>query len=533
MYLNPDNKLFADSCRQKYFVDKTALIGVVEELYDTYGARFCVSRPRRFGKSMASDMLAAFYSKGCDSRSLFADLKIAQRKDWDCHLNRTNVIKVDFGGLYSTAIDRESVLPNLERAICNEIGAAYSTCGIGKTDRLADVVGKVHEQTGETFGFIFDEYDTVVRLSIGAKAEGDYIDFLNGLFKNTNIANGISFCYLTGILPIVKETFQSKLNNFRQYTVTMPMETAQYFGFTEEETRAICAQADIDPEECLRWYDGYNMGRGVRICNPQSVIMAAQTGEFASYWSNTGSYETIKAYIDSNFSNSRESIVDMLADKSVRVSVNTYLGTVSDFSSLSAILTYLIHLGYLTYDRETKECKIPNEEIREEWITAIESSKGYEKIVEMIYESDQLLAHTIKGDGKYVAESLRKAHEEASTPLTYNNESSLQSAMALAYMSARSHYTAINELPAGEGFADMVLIPHTPSTNRPAIIFEFKVEGNSTSAESCKQRVSEALKQISNRRYANALELYKDNLLFVGIAYNKKSKEHVCEIRKL
>ncbi|MGM9778155.1 MAG: PD-(D/E)XK nuclease domain-containing protein, partial [Prevotella sp.] len=159
-------------------------------------------------------------------------------------------------------------------------------------------------------------------------------------------------------------------------------------------------------------------------------------------------------------------------------------------------------------------------ELLQEWMIAIEDTPDYKGVVELIRDSKRLLEATWNGDEEAVAEGVAKAHAEACSILQYNNEGSFQSAIHLAYCYAKSHYAIINELPAGKGFADVAFIPYKADV--PAIIIELKKDDGADTA----------IDQIRERKYPEALEKYKDNLILVAISYDSKTKEHFCRIEK-
>ena len=135
-----------------------------------------------------------------------------------------------------------------------------------------------------------------------------------------------------------------------------------------------------------------------------------------------------------------------------------------------------------------------------------------------LLNSRKLLEATWKQDEEAVARYIEEAHLNTSI-LTYNNENALAYTLLLAYISARDYYTIIREMPTGKGFADIVFIPRH---DNPAMIIELKWN----------QDVETALTQIKEKKYPRGLEKYKDNLLIVGISYDKKTKKHTCFIEK-
>ena len=518
IYLNPNNALLKRARNSEIFVDKSLMIAELNKLVDTENNFLCISRPRRFGKSMMGNMIAAYYSKGCDSRELFKDLKIAQDKGYEEYLNKLNVIKIDMNAMFQLADDKSNLIRFATKLVVKEMCKAFADCEIEEDDSLALAIMKAYATTGETFVVIIDEYDVLVREQVPDTLFKSYLAFLNGLFKNADLSPAISLAYLTGILPIVRDKIQSKLNLFSEYSMTNPMNLAEFVGFTAEETQSLCEQYGMDYEECKRWYDGYNLKTVKEVFSPRSVVSAMQNREYGSYWTQTGSYEALKLYILMNFDGMKDDVVKMIGGGKVPVEVDSYLNTMTDFHGKDDVFTYLIHLGYLAYDRETQLCYIPNEEIRKQWIISVQYEQDYAPIIKLVNDSKQLLEATIDKDEEAVAAALTEAHTRATNPLTYNNEASFQSAIGLAYFYANLKYTVIKELPTGKGYADLALIPYVP--NIPAMIIELK---NNKSAES-------AINQIKEKKYDDLLEHYRGDLLFVGINYDEKTKEHQCLI---
>lgn len=520
LYLNPNAAYFEEIVSSDLYVDKTLLLEKLNGLLGTSEKFVCVSRPRRFGKTIAGSMLVAYYSKGCDSRKLFSSFKIAKSADFEKYLNKYNVIHIDVNAFYNSISDRSKIISEITRAVNKELAKAFPSVSIDAGDSLANSLLAVYGALGEKFIIILDEYDVLVREKVDEKTFDDYLRFLNSLFKNATLKPAIALGYLTGILPIVRDKIQSKLNEFTEYSMIDARDFSEFVGFTENEVKSLCVRYDMNFAECQRWYNGYLMEDGSKIYSPKSVVTAMKKRKFGDYWTQTSSYEALKIYILMNFAGIKDDVVTMLGGGHVGVNVLKYVNTISDFHSKDDVFTYLIHLGYLAYDENAKRCFIPNDEVRTEWVNCVEDESDYSAIVSLINDSRELLRRTIQMDGDYVSAALDKAHAKATNPLTYNNEASFQSAIGLAYFYATADYTILKELPTGKGHADVVFIPRVPDKERPALIVELKV--NDTTGT--------ALNQIKNQQYYEALEQYKENLLFVGISYDKKTKQHECRI---
>ena len=521
IYLNPGNENFRRILSADIYVDKTMMISVTNSFIDKGNNYICISRPRRFGKTIAGNMLSAYYSKGCDSKEIFDKLKISSQNEYEEKLNKYNVIKIDLNSEYQMTMDKANLIWSITGYIKKELTAGFPDVEIHDEDTLARCILNIYEATGQTFIIIIDEYDVLVREQADKKLFDEYLSFLNGLFKSDTLRPAISLAYLTGILPIVRDKVQSKLNNFEEYTILKAYELSEYIGFTDDEVKSLCLEYDMDYEECKSWYNGYTQ-KGKEIYNPESVVKSMVKGEYGSYWGRTSTYEAIAERIRMNFAGTKDAVIKMLAGEEVDINITRYMNTMSDFTSRNDVFAYLMYIGYLAYNEEEGTCRIPNREVRQEWFNAIETESEYEVTNKIIESSKQLLKDTIKGDAQAVAASLDESHIHVSANRSYNNEDVLQSAIYLSFIYALNDYTCVREMTAGKGFSDVTYIPIHPSKERPAMIIELK---KNSSADS-------AIDQIKEKKYFDSLSHYRGNLLFVGINYDEKEKTHTCTIER-
>lgn len=519
IYLNPKNTNFRETLSRTIYVDKTMMIASLNEIMRTGNKFVCVSRPRRFGKTIAGNMISAYFSKGCDSRELFAPYKISKDPSFESNLNKLNVIKIDVNAEYQTAINKENIINKLTDKIHGEFQKQFPEIHFDEEDSIADCMLKVYDETEERFVVILDEYDSLVREKIAPELFAEYLSFLNGLFKNNTLAPAIALAYITGILPVVRDRVQSKMNTFWEYTILDAGKLAEFIGFTDEEVRSLCAQYGMDYGECNRWYDGYRQ-HGFEIYNPESVVCAVLNRQISNYWGKTSTYAVIDEFISMNFVGTKDDVIKMMAGESVDVNVTRFLNTMTDFKGKDDVFTYLIHVGYLAYNFEEKTCRIPNNEILEEWKNALSVNDDYKVTNQIIGSSKEAFAALLKGNSEAVAKALDVSHIHVTSNRSYNNEDALQSAIYLAFIYALNKYTVIREMTGGKGFADVVYIP--VHAGDPAVIIELKRNG---SAES-------ALNQIREKKYFESLNQYSGDLLFVGINYDEQSKNHTCEIEK-
>ena len=517
-YINAGNENLKFALNSQIFVDKSLVLQKLCSLLNSNQRFICVSRPRRFGKTTVRDLMVAFFSKGCDSREMFSDMKIAEEPCFEENLNKFNVIAVDLGAAFNTVENRNDVLKYLRNRFIEDFRDEFPDIEFSDEDSIADLITKVYKHTKTQFIIIIDEYDTLIRERQSESLLEEYRSFLNSLFKNNELSSAISLAYLTGILPILRDRVQSKLNNFNESTILSPLGFEEFFGFTKAEVKALCREYKMKFKDCENWYDGYKINK-LSIYNPNSVVKAMLAREYANYWNTTGSYEVVADYIKLDFDGTKSAITDMLAGNEIKINVNKFENSLDKINSKDNVLTYLIHLGYVNYNKTTGLCRIPNKEIRQEWEKAIESAGNFSKIVKMISDSEKLLKWTQDGDAERVAAALDNAHLTVADPLDYNDESSLKTSIILAYYTATSKYSIIKELPTGRGFADIGFIPLYKD---PAMVVELKYDKDAESA----------IKQIKEKNYPKVFENYLDNLLLVGVSYDKTTKIHECVIEK-
>ena len=520
-FLNPDYSTFKDVLDSKIYVDKTELLEYTNSVINTTSKFICNSRPRRFGKSITANMMTAYYSKGCDSRQMFSKLKISEKDSYEENLNKYDVIHFDVQWCIEPAGSVEKVVSFITENVINELRVTFTDICPKENITLPDMLSRIYDATGRKFIVIIDEWDVLIRDEANnQRVQEEYIKFLRGMFKGVEPTKYIALAYLTGILPIKKLKTQSALNNFTQFTMLSSSVLAPYVGFTQEEVISLCERFGHNYEEVKKWYDGYRLGQ-YHIYNPNAVVNLMLLGEFQSYWSQTGTYESIIPLINKNFDGLKTAVIAMISGDEVNVRTATFQNDMITFRNKDDVLTLLVHLGYLAYNQSRQTAYIPNEEIRMEFIDAVEDNK-WSELIEFENQSEQLLEATLDKDAVAVAEYIGKIHTEYASTVQYNNENSLSSVLTIAYLSAMKYYfKPVRELPTGRGFADFVLIPKPEyATDYPALIIELKWN----------QNVQTAMKQIKDREYPQSILHYTGNMLLVGINYDKKSKEHECVI---
>ena len=434
-FVNPDNSAFQVALNSRIYVDKTGLIEYTNSVLDTTNAYICNSRPRRFGKSYAANMLAAYYSKGAESEQMFSGLEISKNTDFKKHLNKYDVIHIDIQWFLANCDDADNVVPFITKSVLDELREIYPEFLPLEVTALPDALSRVKECTGQKFVVIIDEWDVIIRDgAIIENVQDEYLNFLRGMFKGVEPTKYIQLAYLTGILPIKKERAQSAIKSISQFTMLQADELAPYIGFTENEVKGLCEKYNRDFDKVKKWYDGYLLD-GYQVYNPKAVVSVMTKGRFRSYWSETGSYEVVVPLICMNYDGLRNAIIEMLSGSEVKVDTATFKNDPAKIQNRDDVITYLIHLGYLGYNEDSESAFVPNEEIRQELITAVRSS-NWDELIAFQQESRKLLTATLSMDEKQVAAEIDKFHSQYASMIQYNDENSLSSIITIAYLGA-------------------------------------------------------------------------------------------------
>ena len=521
IYLNPGNIGFTVN-RKGGYIDKTGLIGLVNNTIDTNKKLTCISRPRRFGKSYAAQMLCAYYGKGCDSHGLFNDLEIAKDSSYEAHLNKYDVIYLDMTAIKPYTNEYADIVPFIMNSVSQEIVKEYLT--ISENGNFIETLVGLTEISGNKIIMIIDEWDAPIREN--PSIEKPYLEFLRSLFKSSATTSKVfAAAYMTGILPIKKDGSQSAISDFYEYSMIKPRQFGKYVGFTEDEVCELCKSKNIDITEMKAWYDGYWLKDVGSVYNPNSVIKAVDNNDFDSYWTETSASESLMNYISQDYNGLAKTVAELIGGMEVRVDTVGFANDLTTFRGKDDVLTLLIHLGYLSYNSDNRTARIPNEEIRLEFQRSIHTIQ-HSETRKRLEECERLFLDTINKNEEAVAAQIEKIHEEETSPLHYNKEDNLRSVIKLAYYTYKDHYLQWEELPAGSGYADVVYIPKKDS-GWPALVIELKWDNTAESA----------IEQILGKKYPDALKGLECPVLLVGISYDKEAasgkRKHHCRITEI
>ena len=520
IYFNPGNDRFRQAVNSKIYVDKSELIAVTNEKLNTEQKYVCVSRPRRFGKSLNLGMLAAYYSRGCESGELFKGLSIEREESFARHLNQYNVIYVNMQQFMSGSGGINETLALLKRFLLKDFRRSFPELEFDADVGLWFSFSEVYHETGIPFVILVDEWDCVMREHRSDRdALNIYLDFIRSWLKDQDY---VALAYMTGILPIKKYGTHSALNMFDEFSMLESEKMQRYIGFTNDEVRDLCEEYGADFSTMKAWYNGYRLD-GEELYCPRSVVRAIDTGKFLGFWTETETYEALAAYIAMNFDGLKDTVEKLLAGQEQPVDTRTFSNDMITFANRDDILTLLIHLGYLGYHADRRTVFIPNREISDEFVVSMKATGLWKETIETVLASRQLLQDTLRGKAEKVAEAVEAAHRHHLAALYYNNEQSLRFVILTAYFYARENYDIVQEMPGGDGFADIVFIPKPFADPAlfPPMVVELKWNGTAEAA----------IAQIRDRHYPEALSGF-DSALLVGINYDRDTKKHTCVIEK-
>ena len=523
-YLNPGNSGFAEIVSDDY-IDKTGMIDLINRKINKPKILICISRPRRFGKSYAAQMLCAYYDHTCNSHSLFDDKEVAKTEHYENCINKFNVIYLDISGVVSkmntSDIPLRNVAMRIKELINQEIQNNFPD--IPYYEDVSDAILAVTAKTNKKFVLIIDEWDAVIReAKEDTVAQKAYLDLLREWFKNGNFTSqAIAAAYMTGILPIKKDKGQSAVSDFDEFTVLEPGEYSEYIGFTENEVRDLCDRYNMSFEKAKQWYDGYTFSETQSIYNPYSIMKAMQKRVYRSYWQQTSAAENLETLININKDGLQEDILKLIAGEQIVVNTSRFKNDFATFTSKDDVLTLLIHLGYLVYNSETRRVRIPNEEVRFEFDDLLQNAQ-HTGLARLVQDSEKLLQDTLNGNETEVVNAIVRVRNTNYAPMFYNNEQALRYVIKFAYIVCIDYYLKVEELPTGHGIADVVFLPKR-DTSLPAMIVELKWS----------QTAEGAIKQIKEKDYPSLISEYTGDIMLVGINYDEDTKKHSCKIEKI
>ena len=522
VYLNPGAAMLRQGRNSQIYVDKSAMIARLNRLVNTERKYACVSRPRRFGKTMAANMVSAYYDRTVDGTAEFAGLAIAADPTFDKQRNRYDSVRINMQEFLSETHDVEALVARLQSFVCLELKMIYPDITLFDPQSLPQTMSDIFAQTGNQFVIVIDEWDCVMRETMSDHAgQRRYLDFLRAWLKDKPY---VALAYMTGILPVKKYGSHSALNMFDEYSMLEPSWMAPYMGFTSSEVEGLCQEWGRDFNECKAWYDGYRLEGAGEVYNPRSVVRSVEDGRFTSYWTQTETFEALRRYIDMDLDGLHGKVVELVGGGRVEIDMRTYDNDMTTFNRADDVLTLLVHLGYLAYDEPRREVFVPNREVAGEYASAT-AGDGWGEVARSIAASESLLDSLLAQDTEAVAQGVERAHADVASIIAYNHEEDLACTLRLAFYSAMRRWKLVREAPAGKGYADLLMVPLASSGAIPGVVVELKWEHSP----------AEALAQMRERNYAAAFRgtAAQDSVLLCAITYDPKAKRHSCAIEQL
>ena len=540
--------LFRREYASTYFVDKTEilkeLVPLVEiednEIEDSgpnqgKGQKYvCITRPRRFGKTIMANMIASYFGKGADSSKIFRNLKVSGYCWFEVHLNKHNVIHITFNEMPDEVTNYSQYISRIKNLLLDDLMMAYPNVRIRENDALWDALKKVVEYGGgEKFIFVLDEWDYIYHQDFVSDEEKKaFTKFLSILLKDQPY---VEMVYMTGILPISKYSSGSELNMFFEFTLATRKKYSEYFGFTDEEVdelydRYLKVESDpaVSREGLEIWYDGYQTMAEKRLYNPRSVVGALSFNQLGSYWTSSGPYDEIYYYVKNNIADIKDDIALMMSGTPVPANVQEYASVSMELKTKDEIYSAMVVYGFLSY--ANGYISIPNKELMDKFAEMVRQRPDFGYINRLAAESGRMIMATKAGDTETMVEILERVHNTESPLLRYNDESELSKVITFAYLQAREYYDIRLEDKAGTGYVDYIFYPYKKEDD--GIIIELKVDDTADSA----------IQQIKDRQYAlNFIGKLGEEpkctgrILAVGIAYNRKdkNKRHTCKVEIL
>ncbi len=547
IYLNSKTPfhLFCAEAAATYFVDKSQMLWELiplaessEDMIKNSRTRnenpyICVTRPRRFGKTLMASMIASFFGKGKDSRAVFEKLKIGTHEKFEDHINKHNVIYISFNQMPDECTSYTQYIGRIKKILRGDLIKAFPGWEISDEDPVWDILTQIYEaEDNARFIFVLDEWDFIFHRDFASDRDrAAFVEFLSNLLKGKGY---VKLVYMTGILPIAKYSSGSELNMFCEYTMATEEKYSEYFGFTETEVdqlfqRYLTQNPDtrhVTREGLRLWYDGYHTKSGQRVYNPRSVVFSLMNNNLANYWTSSGPYDELFYYVEKNVSQVREALALMISGTPVPAKVREYASASMNLTTKDEIFSAMVVYGFLNYEHGC--VSIPNKELMDKFVDMVEREPSLGYVNRLAKESGRMLAATKNGDTKTMSEILEYAHNTESPLLYYNNEAELAAVIRLVYLEARDFYRIEREDRAGIGYVDFIFYPMKKTDD--CIILELKVD----------KTAEEAVQQIKTCQYALKFQgklgeepPYTGRILAVGIGYNRKDKKHHCIVEVL
>ena len=524
-----------------YYVDKTGLIKTL--LQGEMDQVTLITRPRRFGKTMAMNMVASFLDIRKDSKELFDGLEISKEKEicknW---MNQYPTLFLSLKDVDGTTFENAfNMLKFVISSLCSQ--NSYLETGENIRENEKDIFSRLRSQTASITDIkgsivtimnmmqsyyekpvilLIDEYDVPIAKASNNGYYKEMLEVIKGMLSTALKDNSsLKFAVITGCLKIAKESIFTGTNNFVSDTISSTRYN-EYYGFTQQDVDKLLADAEIEEKADLikEWYDGYNFGEFEVYC-PWDVMNYLRdlqndlNARPVSYWKNTSDNAIIRSFIDYTGAAIRKKLEVLIAGGSICQKIEEDLTYDYLHSSEDNVWSILYLTGYLTKvgerDKDDQiELRIPNKEVKEifestvrKWVEDSARVTNRKDLFDAVWNKDA-----------------DKATKEISTLLRmtisyYDYRENFYHAF-LAGIFAGAGYSVESNREHGEGRSDIVI--YNDVTGQVAV-FEAKY---SRKLEDLEKDCQKALDQINTKMYAKEFEDAYEEVLCYGIAFYKK-----------
>ncbi|MBQ7243622.1 MAG: AAA family ATPase [Bacilli bacterium] len=478
----------------KYYVDKTLLLRDILERGE--GKAILLTRPRRFGKSLALSMVDYFFNVKEQSRSLFEDRLIWSIPGIESKINSHPVIHLNMKGLEqsrSVSIldavkDRIFLLyreypelldsASLDAVEKEEFEAIYSKRAdpvllVSSLQRLSRFLFKHY---GEKTVLLIDEYDGPIQSAFESGCYEEVMEFFKPFYGGALKGNdNLYFALLSGVLQISKESLFSGLNNLLVSSVASRF-LGDYFGFTETEVSQMLKdfEVNVDPAVVREYYGGYLLSSGKEVYNPWSILNFVEERKIKSFWANTGSNELLLSVI--RMEKSRISLLDFLNNATKKAPFNPAISYKDIRENAASSLSFLAQTGYLSlsadssdYLNDVYEYRIPNREIYEVFKTEV---IGRSVDPESMDVASRLKESILAQQEEEIQSILQQYLLSALSTYDLSDERNYHNAITGLLAVLFDHYVVKNEVDSGTGRCDILMIPKEPK--QIGIVIEVK-----------------------------------------------------------
>lgn len=524
-----------------YYVDKTGLIKTL--LQGEMDQVTLITRPRRFGKTMAMNMLNSFFDVRKDSKELFDGLEISKEKEicknW---MNQYPTLFLSLKDVDGTTFENAfNMLKFVISSLCSQ--NSYLETGENIRENEKDIFSRLRSQTASITDIkgsivtimnmmqsyyekpvilLIDEYDVPIAKASNNGYYKEMLEVIKGMLSTALKDNSsLKFAVITGCLKIAKESIFTGTNNFVSDTISSTRYN-EYYGFTQQDVDKLLADAEVEEKAELikEWYDGYNFGEFEVYCpwdimNYLRDLQNDLNARPVSYWKNTSDNAIIRSFIDYMGVAIRKKLEVLIAGGSICQKIEEDLTYDYLHSSEDNLWSILYLTGYLTKvgerDKDGQiELRIPNKEVKEIFESTVR--KWFEDSARVTNRKDLFDAVWNKDADKVTKEISTLLRMTISY---YDYREDFYHAF-LAGIFAGAGYSVESNREHGEGRSDIVI--YNDVTGQVAV-FEAKY---SRKLEDLEKDCQKALDQINTKMYAKEFEDAYEEVLCYGIAFYKK-----------